>query len=261
MATLLARLDDGRPRGRGVSRVRRRLGLGAAGRESRDPDALSVGSRASDVPEVAESFWRIGEADARMPDRARDARARRCVAGRWTTWPAIDPRSSKTRRRNWRLDRMPVIDRLILRLGIYELLHERRHAAGGRDRRGARAGAALQHRRGRAVRQRRPRRRRRRGLNAARLAREARPHHDVRIDEQISSGRPHLEALGAARRRAPIRNRFDRTHGYQRWSPAHRRADAAKSLEAEKVETRHRGPGSWPSAASARPASSRSPTA
>ena len=74
------------------------------------------------VPEVAESFWRIGEIDESIPDRARD-RAAELVRGTVENVGRID-RILEEASRNWRLDRMPVIDRLILRLGIYELLHD-----------------------------------------------------------------------------------------------------------------------------------------
>jgi N utilization substance protein B len=74
------------------------------------------------VPEVAESFWRIGEVDESVPDRAR-ARAAELVRGTVEHVGRID-RILEDASRNWRLDRMPVIDRLILRLGIYELLHD-----------------------------------------------------------------------------------------------------------------------------------------
>ena len=74
------------------------------------------------VPEVAESFWRIGEIDESIPERARE-RAAELVRGTVEQVGRID-RILEEASRNWRLDRMPVIDRLILRLGIYELLHD-----------------------------------------------------------------------------------------------------------------------------------------
>jgi N utilization substance protein B len=74
------------------------------------------------VPEVAESFWRIGERDETIPERAQE-RAAELVRGTVEQMGRID-RILEEASRNWRLDRMPVIDRLILRLGIYELLHD-----------------------------------------------------------------------------------------------------------------------------------------
>jgi N utilization substance protein B len=75
------------------------------------------------VPEVAQSFWRIGEVDESIPERAR-TRAAELVRGTVESVGQIDQILVEASR-NWRLDRMPVIDRLILRLGIYELLHDR----------------------------------------------------------------------------------------------------------------------------------------
>ena len=62
--------------------------------------------------------------DESIPDRARE-RAATLVRGTVDDVGQID-RILEDASRNWRLDRMPVIDRLILRLGIYELLHDRR---------------------------------------------------------------------------------------------------------------------------------------
>jgi transcription antitermination protein NusB len=74
------------------------------------------------VPEVAESFWRIGEIGEPISERARE-RAEQLVRGTVEHVGQID-RILEEASRNWRLDRMPVVDRLILRLGIYELLHD-----------------------------------------------------------------------------------------------------------------------------------------
>ena len=75
------------------------------------------------IPEVAQTFWRMGEIDPELSDRAR-ARATALVAGTIDRLAPID-RLLEEVSTNWRLDRMPVIDRLILRLGIYELLYAR----------------------------------------------------------------------------------------------------------------------------------------
>lgn len=74
------------------------------------------------IPEVAQTFWRMGEPGADLPDKVRD-RAAALVSGTIQHLPPID-RVLEDASTNWRLDRMPVIDRLILRLGIYELLYE-----------------------------------------------------------------------------------------------------------------------------------------
>lgn len=73
------------------------------------------------VPQVAETFWRIGEAEP-LGDRAQ-ARAHALTSGTVDHLAAID-RVLENASTNWRLDRMPVIDRLILRMGIYELMYE-----------------------------------------------------------------------------------------------------------------------------------------
>lgn len=76
------------------------------------------------IPEVAQSFWRIGEIDERsVPELARDY-AHRLAAGTSARVAAIDPLLEEASR-NWRLARMSIVDRLILRLAAYELLHER----------------------------------------------------------------------------------------------------------------------------------------
>ena len=76
------------------------------------------------VTDVAESFWRVGDVDLEaVPPRAR-AQAERLAAGTIAEVASIDPVLEEASR-NWRLDRMPVLDRLVLRLAIYELVHER----------------------------------------------------------------------------------------------------------------------------------------
>jgi N utilization substance protein B len=73
------------------------------------------------VEEVADSFWRIGDAEP-ASQRVQD-RARTLVAGTVDAVGAIDPIIEQVSR-NWRLDRMPVVDRLVLRMAIFEMLHE-----------------------------------------------------------------------------------------------------------------------------------------
>jgi transcription antitermination protein NusB len=74
------------------------------------------------LPEVAQTFWRMGEVSPEAAEHVR-VRASALVAGTVEHIGAID-RLLEEASTNWRLDRMPVVDRLILRLGIYELLHE-----------------------------------------------------------------------------------------------------------------------------------------
>jgi N utilization substance protein B len=74
------------------------------------------------VPEVADSFWRIGEVDPPLSDRIRE-RASALVAGTVAALATIDP-IIEDASKHWRLERMPVLDRLVLRLALYELLRE-----------------------------------------------------------------------------------------------------------------------------------------
>jgi N utilization substance protein B len=74
------------------------------------------------VPEVAQTFWRIGEMETPISDRARELAAR-LTSGTVERLAAIDAALEEASK-NWRLERMPVIDRLILRMGIYELVYE-----------------------------------------------------------------------------------------------------------------------------------------
>jgi len=76
------------------------------------------------VPEVAESFWRIAAIDGDAPTARVRTRAEALVAGVSAAVPAIDPIIEQASR-NWRLDRLSIVDRLVLRLAVYELLHER----------------------------------------------------------------------------------------------------------------------------------------
>ena len=69
-----------------------------------------------------------------------------------------DRRLLAERAQNWRVERMAVLDRLVLRLATYELLAEPGDAGEGDHQRGARAGAHVQRRRGRRLRERRARR-------------------------------------------------------------------------------------------------------
>jgi transcription antitermination protein NusB len=74
------------------------------------------------IPEIAQTFWRIGEIDP-VPSERAQARATALTSGTIGHVTAID-RVLEEASTNWRLDRMPVVDRLILRLGIYELIYE-----------------------------------------------------------------------------------------------------------------------------------------
>jgi N utilization substance protein B len=74
------------------------------------------------VPQVAQTFWRIGEIETPPSERAQEL-ATRLTAGTVECLAVIDAALEEASK-NWRLERMPVIDRLILRMGIYELIYE-----------------------------------------------------------------------------------------------------------------------------------------
>ncbi len=77
----------------------------------------------SPMPEVIETFWMHDEADA--PPLPEDARTLgvRLASGVVDTLTNLDPVISDAAD-NWRIERMNVMDRLILRLAVYEFLHE-----------------------------------------------------------------------------------------------------------------------------------------
>lgn len=73
------------------------------------------------VPDVARSHGSIGGADAiELDDEAR-AYAVSLANGSWQDRPTIDAYIADAAR-NWRLERLTVIDRLLLRLAVHELL-------------------------------------------------------------------------------------------------------------------------------------------
>ena len=75
------------------------------------------------MPLVRTSFWDVGQPDAGgVSDRIR-AFAERLASGTVEQLAAIDP-LIEAQAEHWRLERMPVMDRLILRMAVYELLHE-----------------------------------------------------------------------------------------------------------------------------------------
>jgi N utilization substance protein B len=76
------------------------------------------------LPEVRRVFWQVGEtADDGVAEEIR-VLATRLADGTVEHMAAIDPLIQECSE-HWRLERMPVIDRIILRLATYELLHER----------------------------------------------------------------------------------------------------------------------------------------
>ncbi len=76
-----------------------------------------------DAASADERYWAVVADDApALPDTAR-VFAQRLAHGTITRVAALDAVIER-HAQNWRLSRMAVIDRLILRLGTYELLHE-----------------------------------------------------------------------------------------------------------------------------------------
>jgi len=73
------------------------------------------------IPQIADTFWRMG--DAEPPEERAQALAHTLTSGTVDHLAAIDGALEEAST-NWRLDRMPVIDRLILRMGIYELMYQ-----------------------------------------------------------------------------------------------------------------------------------------
>jgi N utilization substance protein B len=69
--------------------------------------------------QIAEEFWRD---DPEVPEEIR-AFTDQLVSGTLARLPEIDPLIT-THADNWALKRMAVIDRNILRLGVFELLHQ-----------------------------------------------------------------------------------------------------------------------------------------
>ena len=75
------------------------------------------------MPLVRTSFWDVGQPDAGgVSDRIR-AFAERLASGTSESIETIDP-LIEAKAEHWRLERMPVVDRLILRMAVYEFLHE-----------------------------------------------------------------------------------------------------------------------------------------
>jgi N utilization substance protein B len=73
------------------------------------------------VSEVVRSHESIGDVDAIALDEASQAYAAALVQGTWDAREVIDAYIADVAR-NWRLERIAIVDRLVLRLGIHELL-------------------------------------------------------------------------------------------------------------------------------------------
>jgi N utilization substance protein B len=77
--------------------------------------------RAGTAESIA-SYWGSREPDERLPDRHREF-ANRLVQGSLERRDEID-RLLSAHAQNWRVERMTVIDRIVLRLAVYEMLSE-----------------------------------------------------------------------------------------------------------------------------------------
>jgi transcription antitermination protein NusB len=72
--------------------------------------------------EVMQSYWAPGLADSPLSDEGR-AFATTLTNGVAATLDQLDPMIAEAAE-NWRLERMAVMDRIILRLAVYEFLHQ-----------------------------------------------------------------------------------------------------------------------------------------
>ena len=75
------------------------------------------------MSEVGETFWTHGPAASESPGDELRGFATTLATGVAGTVAEIDPMITEAAE-NWRIERMNVLDRLILRLAIYEFLHE-----------------------------------------------------------------------------------------------------------------------------------------
>jgi len=75
------------------------------------------------MPLVRTSFWDLGQPDAGEVTGRIRAFAERLATGTVEALATIDP-LLESQAAHWRLERMAVVDRLILRMAVYEFLHE-----------------------------------------------------------------------------------------------------------------------------------------
>ena len=75
------------------------------------------------MPEVERSFWTLAPGSSVPVSDDLRTFATRLASGVVETLEAIDPLIGETAE-HWRIERMNVLDRLVLRLAIYEFLHE-----------------------------------------------------------------------------------------------------------------------------------------
>jgi N utilization substance protein B len=70
---------------------------------------------------VRGTYWSIGADEPATPPERVKAFAERLLDGTHDALPRIDALIER-HSANWRLERMPIVDRLVLRLAVYELL-------------------------------------------------------------------------------------------------------------------------------------------
>ena len=181
-------------------------------------DPVSVGGRRARRRPGGRDVLRAAVAGRRAAGRRAARRSRRrWRATRSAGSTTIDPLIAETAE-HWRPERMAVLDRLILRMAVCELLREPDTPPAGRHQRGARAGADVQHRGRGEVHQRDARRRS--GRRSRRRAQYGRSVSDSMTsqDEQIQQRRANLDGAREARRRglsAPVR---PAAHDRRSWS-------------------------------------------
>jgi N utilization substance protein B len=77
----------------------------------------------SPMPDVLQTFWLHDRPATRSLSDDRRAFAQKLAAGVVDTVGTLDPVIAEAAE-HWRIERMNVMDRLILRLAVYEFLHE-----------------------------------------------------------------------------------------------------------------------------------------
>jgi N utilization substance protein B len=77
----------------------------------------------SPMPDVIETFWSHDQPDAAQLSEDSRVFAAKLAAGVSVTVANLDPVIAEAAE-HWRIERMNVMDRLILRLAVYEFLHE-----------------------------------------------------------------------------------------------------------------------------------------
>ena len=93
------------------------MGARHAGREAALQMLFPLDGKGADLEDTVTLFWQSFEADPEGQGYANEA-----VRGVFSVRPALDVAIGKASQ-HWRLERMPCVDRNLLRLGVWELLH------------------------------------------------------------------------------------------------------------------------------------------